>query len=102
MTLSLNLTSNIRGINVLPDLSVKKNPKSWFVAIVLDKIQPECTVCTKSTLFVGTAISSTLELKCSIYADNFSDPIVKSLKININPVHHTLTVKELVKQGDSM
>ncbi len=97
-----NLTGNIRGINVLPDLSVKKNQKSWIVAGILDKIQPGCTVCTKSTLFVGTSIRSTLELECSISADNLSDPIVKSLIININPAHHTLTVEELIKQGDSI
>ncbi len=97
-----NLTSNIRGINVLSDLSVKKDPKTWFVTIFLDKIQPNRTVCTKSMLFVGTTISSTLELKCSISADNLSDPIIKSIKINVNPVHHILTVRELVKQGDNI
>ncbi len=98
-----NLSSNIRGINVLPDLSVNKNPRSWSVTIFLDKIQPKHTVCTKSMLFVGATIRSTLELKCSIYADNLSDPIIiKSLNINVNPVHHTLTVKELVKQGGSI
>ncbi len=97
-----NLTGNIRGINILPDLSVKKNPTFWFVTIVFDKIQPEHTVCTKSTLFVSAAISSTLELKCSIYADNLSDPIIKSLKINVKPGHYRLTVKELLKQGDGI
>lgn len=97
-----NIMPNVRGINVPSDIYVKKNPKSWFVTIDLDKIQPKRTVYTESTLFVGSAISSTLELKCNIYADNLSDPIIKSLKINVNPVHHTLTVKQLVKQGDSI
>lgn len=98
----LILTGNVHGINASSDICVKKNPKSWFVTIDLNKIQPKRTVYTESTLFVGTAISSTLELKCNIYADNLSEPIIKSLKINVNPVYHTLTVKQLVKQGDSI
>lgn len=98
----LNMIANIRGINVSSDIHVKKNPKSWLVTIDLDKIQPKRTVYTESTLFVSTAISSTLELKCNIYADNLSDPIIKSLKIKVNPEHRILTVKQLVKQGDSI
>jgi hypothetical protein len=78
------------------DVNVERLPEGWRIAADFGKCQPNQTIFSSSSLYLGARSSCEFALRCQLFADELPHPIESSLRVCIAVEEQELSLDRLL------